>query len=112
MPEKKPDSLAIPTFIKQWRNHRGLTQEELGEQVGLTTSSVSQLENGKQGFTDGSLAKYARALGCSPLQLLAHDPSRPDSFWPLFEAAEKTSGRERRRLYVVMRAAAFPEEEQ
>lgn len=99
------NELAVSTFVKRWRKHRGLTQEALAELVGLTSPSISQLETGKQGFTDESLANLARALGCTPAELLVHDPSRPDSFWPLFEAAEKLEGAERRRAYSVIRAA-------
>lgn len=97
--------LAIPTFVRQWRKLRDFTQDELGEKVGLTGSSISQLENGKQGFTDKTLADLARELGCTPLALLLHDPSRDDSFWPLFEAAERLQGADRRRAIRMIRAA-------
>lgn len=97
--------LAVPTFLAQWRKHRKLTQYELGGKVGLSSSAISQLENEKQGFTDKSLADFANALRCSPIALLAHDPTRPDSFWPLFEAAEKLQGTERRRAYKLIRSA-------
>ncbi len=99
------NELAVPTFVKQWRKYRGLTQEALAEMVGLTSPSISQLETGKQGFTDESLSNLAMALGCTPAQLLAQDPSKPDSFWPLFEAAEKLEGADRRRAYSIIHAA-------
>jgi transcriptional regulator with XRE-family HTH domain len=97
--------LAVPTFLAQWRKYRELTQQELGEKIGLSNSAISQLENGKQGFTDKSLADFAKVLKCTPLALLAHNPARPDSFWPLFEAAEKLEGTERRRAYKLIRSA-------
>lgn len=95
----------VPTYLKKWRTLRNLTQEELGEKVDLTASSISQLENGKQGFTDKTLADLAQVLECSPLALLAHDPTRADSFWPLFEIAERLEGAERRRAFQTFRAA-------
>lgn len=82
-----------------------MTQEELAGSVGLTPSSISQLENGKQGFSDKSLADLARVLKCSPVALLAHDPTRVDSFWPLFEMAEKLQGNDRRRAFKTIKAA-------
>ena len=97
--------LAVPTFLVKWRKHRRYTQEKLAEMVEASAPSISQLETGKQGFSDKSLAALAKALGCSPIALLAQDPSRPDSFWPLFEAAEKLEGVERRRLHKTLRAA-------
>ncbi len=97
--------LAVPIFLRQWRLFRDLTQERLAEMVGLTSSSISQLETGSQGFTDKSLARLADALRCTPAALLSYDPQRQDSFWPLLEAAERLAGRERNRAYKLMVAA-------
>jgi len=100
----KDEKLAVPTFLRQWRDHRGLTQEKLAALVEMSSPSISQLETGKQGFTDKSLAAFAAALKCSPADLLAFDPTKPDSFWPLFCAAEKLSGADRRRAYNTIKA--------
>lgn len=95
----------MPTYLRQWRKFRRMTQEQLAEAVGLTASSISQLENGKQGFTSESLAEFALALQCSPADLLAFDPKRTDSFWPLMQAAERLEGRERRQALAIIAAA-------
>lgn len=102
------DELAVPTFLKQWRRHRGLTQEKLGELANLTAASISQLENGKQGFSPDSLFNLCAALNCTPAELLAHDPTRPDSFWPLFQDAENLTGRDRQRVWAILKAALAP----
>lgn len=99
--------LAVPTYLRQWRKFRKLTQEQLAERVGLTAPSVSQLETGKQGFTDQSLAQYASALKCTPAELLSFDPRRADSFWPLLQAAEKLEGGSRRQAHRVIAAAVL-----
>jgi transcriptional regulator with XRE-family HTH domain len=96
--------LAVPTFLKEWRKHRGMTQEELGEAVEMTASSISQIETGKQGFSDKSLVKFARALNCTPVALLACDPAAAE-FWELFEIAQKLQGAERRRALNIIRSA-------
>ncbi|MCF6120860.1 helix-turn-helix transcriptional regulator [Mesorhizobium muleiense] len=71
----KPSDEAQPVyFFREWRKRRGLNQETLAEMVGLTASSISQLENGKQGFTDSTLAAIARALECRPGDLLLWGP--------------------------------------
>lgn len=98
----------IPNFLKQWRNHRGLTQEKLGEMAGLTSSSISQIEHGKQGFSAESFLSLCRALNCTPAELLAHDPTKSDSFWPLFQEAERLVGRDRQRVWAILRAALAP----
>lgn len=100
----KNGDIVIRTFLKEWRLHRGLTQQKLGELAGLEAPSISQYETGKQWFSDDSLANLARALQCSPAQILEHDPTRPDSFWPLFDRAERLEGRDRKRLFDLMQA--------
>lgn len=105
MADESVNFLAVPTYLRAWRKHRGLTQDQLGEKIGVSGSSISQLETGKQGFTDKTLADLSKVLDCSPLALLAHDPSRTDSFWPLFELAEQLRGDDRRRAIKMMRAA-------
>lgn len=102
--ENDAEPLAVPTFLKQWREFRDLTQEQLAEKIGQTGSSISQLERGKQGFGDKTLADLAAALECSPVDILAFDPKQPNSFWPLFHAAERLKGPMRQQLYNVLAA--------
>lgn len=92
-------------YFREWRKFRGYNQEALAELVGVTPSSISQLESGKQGFTDTTLAAMAAALKCHPGELLMRDPTRADSFWPLFEKAEKLEGKDRDRLRAVILAS-------
>lgn len=100
-----PNELAVPTYLRQWRKFRKWNQEELAERAGLTAASISQLENGKQGFTADSLARLSKALGCTPAAILAYDPTRADSFWPLLEVADRLHGRDRERVRAIMQAA-------
>lgn len=101
-------SLAVPTFLRQWRDYRHLTQEELADKAGLTAPSISQLENGIQGFTDKSLAELATALGCTPVELLGRDPSVKDDFWPVLQAVERLPGPARQQVYNVLIAMLGP----
>jgi transcriptional regulator with XRE-family HTH domain len=105
MTDETVNFLAVPTYVRQWRKLHKLTQAELGEKIGVSGSSISQLETGSQGFTDKTLADLAAVFQCSPIALLAHDPSREDSFWPLFEAAERLEGQDRRKAFKLIRAA-------
>lgn len=70
-------------FFKEWRKKRRLTQEQLAELVGVTPPSISQLENGKQGFTDTTLLQIASALKCHPGELLMRDPTIKEG-WRLY----------------------------
>lgn len=100
--------LAVRTYLREWRVFRDLTQEELAAAAGTTPPAISQLENGHQGFTDKSLAAYARALRCTPADLLAFDPTNKEAFWPLLQAAERLGGRDRRRAHAIIAAAIDP----
>ena len=57
--------------VKVWREHRGLTQEDLGEQVGLSGSYLSQIESGKRDGTVRVYAALARVLGVDVDDLVA-----------------------------------------
>ena len=57
--------------VRVWREHRGLTQEDLGEQVGLSGSYLSQIESGKREGTVKVYAALARALGVDVDDLVA-----------------------------------------
>lgn len=85
-------------FFKQWRKHRGLTQEALGERVGLTASSISQLETGKQGFTDSTLEHIAEALNCSPGDLLMRNPLKEDSVWSIQDQLKKATPEQKQQI--------------
>jgi transcriptional regulator with XRE-family HTH domain len=39
-----------PTFFKQWRAHRGLSQEHLAERLDTSVASVSRIETGRQPY--------------------------------------------------------------
>jgi len=52
--------------VCECRHRLGLTQSELGRAVGLTTSYISQIENGKKtNISRNNLEKLAEALGQS-----------------------------------------------
>jgi len=70
-------------YFRAWRKYRGLTQEQLAERVGMSVSSVSQVETGKQGFTDESLSSFAVALDCTPGDLLSRDPNIDSAIFDL-----------------------------
>lgn len=53
--------------------------------VGVSAPSISQLERGKQGFTDTTLASLADALACSPGDLLMRNPLDPEAVWSIWD---------------------------
>lgn len=73
-------------FIRQWRKHRGLTQEQLAEIVGVTHGAISQLERGETGYTQPMLEALAAAMHCGPADLIMRDPSQTEAPWSIWDA--------------------------
>jgi len=51
--------------IRVWREHRGLTQQQLAESAGISTPYLSQIESGKRKGTADVLTAIAKALNLS-----------------------------------------------
>ncbi len=49
-------------LIKEVRNDKGMTQDELGQLIGVTKSQISKLENGTSNMTIGTIFKIFEAL--------------------------------------------------
>lgn len=86
--EKVKPRLKLPKpkfFFREWRKHRGLTQEDLADAIGMTPASISQLETGKQGFSDVTLVGLADALACQPGDLLMRNPLDTEAVWSIWD---------------------------
>jgi len=77
------------TFFRQWREHRGLTQEQLADRLETSVASVSRLESGTQPYTQDTLEALADALNTDPASLIMRDPSNPEAIWSLWDQAKQ-----------------------
>src|SRR5262245_65816335 len=77
-----------PTFIKQWRIFRGLSQEALAERTGMSNGNISLIERGRQNYTQETLERIADALQCEPADLLARSPGDTEDLWQIFRQAK------------------------
>src|SRR6266536_483215 len=70
----KPNSLqiyqAVGERIRAERKRLKITQDELASEVGLTRTSITNLEKGKQKLLLHTLVQIADYLGTSPARLL------------------------------------------
>lgn len=62
--------------LKEWRDYRGLTQEELAESAGVARYSISNYESGKTSARRRTAERLAEALGVE-LEDLTTPPARP-----------------------------------
>lgn len=78
------------TFIKEWREYRGLSQERLAERINRSPGLISQIENRVGPYTQETLEAIADALLCEPQDLLIRDPNDPDGIWSIWDNVEPT----------------------
>lgn len=76
------------TFIRQWREYRGKTLEQLAEATGITHASLSRIERGLQPYSQAILEAIAEALMTDVPSLLMRDPSDPDGMWSIWDQAK------------------------
>jgi len=75
--------------LREWRRHRGYTQERLAEMVGTSKGYLSDLERGNRRYNEEILNALADALRCEPFELLSVDPE--SEFRSIWEALPKLS---------------------
>lgn len=76
------------TFIREWRQHRGLTQQQLADRLDVAKGNVSKLEAGKQGYTQDLLEAIAAALRTDVASLIMRNPSDPEAIWSIWDQAK------------------------
>ena len=78
MPRKKPDQrdIEVARRMRAVRREKGLSQEQLGNALGLTFQQVQEYESGTNRIAAGRLHKIAEILGV-PAALLFGPPSPP-----------------------------------
>lgn len=64
----------IGANIKAQRKRLGISQDELGERVDLSVTSIGLIERGVTWPDYGNLVAIANALGCDERALIATDP--------------------------------------
>lgn len=81
------------TFLKEWRDHAGLTQERAASRIGeatgegLSHSQLSRIERGEQPYSQAILEAAADAYGTDPASLLMRNPKDPDAIWSIWDQA-------------------------
>ncbi len=76
------------TFIRQWRQHRGLTVEQLADAIGITHASLSRIERQKQPYSQAILEAIADRLNADVASLLMRDPEAGSPMWSIWDQAK------------------------
>jgi transcriptional regulator with XRE-family HTH domain len=73
---------AVGERIRAERKKLKITQDELATQIGLTRTSITNLEQGKQKLLLHTLVQIAHCLGTSPARLLPNQKTQPSVEFP------------------------------
>lgn len=63
-------------YLQQWRDSRGLTQEQLADRLDTGKDQISRWESGKRGMSAGVIAALEEALQLEPGDIF-RDPAQP-----------------------------------
>lgn len=70
---------SIGERIARLRKQQGLTQQQLGEKIGISFNIVSDYERGRLRLYDEMVARFALALGVSSDELLGLNEARQEN---------------------------------
>lgn len=76
------------TFIREWREFRGLTLEQLADRIGTTHPTLSRVERAIAPYSQAMLEALSVALGCEPADLLMRNPNDPEGIWSVWDNAQ------------------------
>lgn len=78
MPTRIGPKRPFRLYIAEWREHRGLTQEQLANRLGTSDVTVSRWETGKRQPNLNAQAGIAEALDIDVFDLRRH-PAQPSA---------------------------------
>jgi transcriptional regulator with XRE-family HTH domain len=64
----------VGSRLKFYRKRKGYNQSEISTAIGLTRTSISNIETGRQSMTIETLLKCCAVLGCKPTDILPEVP--------------------------------------
>jgi DNA-binding XRE family transcriptional regulator len=81
-------------FLREWRKHRGLSQERLAERMGITQGQYSKIESRRRPWDEPFLEAAADALSCEVVDILIRDPTDVAGIWSVWESLQPAQQRQ------------------
>jgi len=78
-------------YLREWREHRGFSQERLAAKIGKTQGFISQLELNDVNYTAEMLDILAAALDCTVRELLFRDPAIEEDLLDIVDSISEKS---------------------
>lgn len=80
--------LRRPIYLREWREYRNMTLEQVAEALDITAGAVSQVELGKNNYTRAMLEFLADLYNCTPADLLMRNPLDTEAPWSIWDQAK------------------------
>lgn len=87
-------------YLRQWREFRKMSQDDLAERAATTKGVISLLENEKRPLSSKWLRKFAEILGTQPGYILDLDPTEMDP--EIFEAWQSVPTKDRAQVLRIL----------
>lgn len=58
-----------PLFLREWREYRGMTLEQVADAIESNKGDVSKIERGVKRYNEDHITRFADAFGIQPFQL-------------------------------------------
>jgi transcriptional regulator with XRE-family HTH domain len=100
---RKPERQRTRTFIKAWREHRGLSQDQVAGRIEMSRENYGRIENGKVPYNQDVLEMTAIALNCSVSDLLERDPRIENSIDELRALMSRASENDQKRALALLK---------
>ncbi|WP_165923539.1 helix-turn-helix transcriptional regulator [Bosea sp. BK604] len=71
---KPTGNRAVKWYLREWRKHRGLTQQQIADALDTSIGLISEQESGKKRMNDDWVAGWSATLEVEPIDLLRHPP--------------------------------------
>lgn len=70
----------VRTYFAEWREWKGLTQQELADRMETTAGTISRVENGTRDWSKGYLEAFSYVIGCpNVIDPITRPPGAPIS---------------------------------
>lgn len=66
-------------FLREWREYRQLSIQELAVATQFTTKCIIDLENGRMSYTERILTTLSEVFDCEPWRIIQDTPTKTDS---------------------------------
>lgn len=79
-------------YLREWREARGLSLDDLAERMGTSKGHLSNVENLKNGYTQDFIEAAARALDTDAASIISRRPTEGEdimSIWKRATAAQR-----------------------